>query len=297
VTEPVYVVFNPHSGKGRGARLMAPVLSALRGNGGEVAHGTTTRPGEEAELTAAAIARGARRVVAVGGDGTWGNVANAILRSGEQVTLGIVPAGTGCDLAKSLGIPGNDLAACARVVRDGQVKAIDVGRIEDKYFLNVAGFGYDIAVLEDSWRVRWLSGGLLYQYCALRQIGAYPGFPVEIEVDGQAAGRQDLLMLILANGRVFGGGFKIAPQASLDDGRLDGMAFGNMGVLRRVGLMTQLLRGTHQSAPEVKSTTARSYRLRFDAPPAYETDGEWNQARSAELTVESVPGALRMMVP
>jgi diacylglycerol kinase (ATP) len=297
VTEPVYVVFNPHSGKGRGARLMAPVLSALRSTGGEVEHGATSRPGEETELTAAAIARGIRRVVAVGGDGTWGNVANAVLRSGEPVTMGIVPAGTGCDLAKSLGIPGNDLAACARIVREGQVRAIDVGRIEDKYFLNVAGFGYDIAVLEDSWRVRWLSGGLLYQYCALRQIGAYPGFPVEIEVDGQPPVREDLLMLILANGRVFGGGFKIAPGADLGDGRLDGMAFRNMTVFRRLGLMGQLLRGTHQSSPEVKATTARAYRLRFEAPPAYETDGEWNQARAAEVTVESVPGALRMLVP
>jgi diacylglycerol kinase (ATP) len=276
---------------------MAPVLSALRTDAGEVEHGATTRPGEEAELTAAAIARGIRRVVAVGGDGTWGNVANAILRSGEPVTLGIIPAGTGCDLAKSLGIPGNDLAACAHIVHHGAVRAIDVGRIEDKYFLNVAGFGYDIAVLEDSWRVRWLSGGLLYQYCALRQIHAYPGFAVEMHVDGQAVGREDLLMLIVANGRVFGGGFQIAPGADLGDGRLDGMAFRNMTVLRRLGLMTQLLRGTHQSSPEVKATTAKAYRLRFDAPPAYETDGEWNQARSAEVTVESVPGALRVLVP
>jgi diacylglycerol kinase (ATP) len=297
LSEPVYVVFNPHSGKGRGARLMAPVLAALRASGGEVEHGATTRPGEEAELTAAAIGRGVRRLVAVGGDGTWGNVANAILRSGEAVTLGIIPAGTGCDLAKSLGIPANDLAACARIVRNGHERPIDVGRIEDKYFLNVAGFGYDIAVLEDSWRVRWLSGGLLYQYCALRQIGAYPGFPVEIEVDGVPSGHEDLLMLIVANGRVFGGGFQIAPKADLGDGRLDGMAFRNMSVFRRLGLMTQLMRGTHEASPEVKASTGRSYKLRFQAPPAYETDGEWNQARSAEVTLESVPQALRVLVP
>jgi diacylglycerol kinase (ATP) len=297
VPEPVYVVFNPHSGKGRGARLMAPVLAALGAGGGTVEHGATARPGEESGLAEAAIERGFRRLVAVGGDGTWGNVANAILRSGEAVTLGIIPAGTGCDLAKSLGVPANDLAASARIVRDGHPRAIDVGRVEDKYFLNVAGFGYDIAVLEDSWRVRWLSGGLLYQYCALRQIHAYPGFPVEIEVDGVAQGREDLLMLILANGRVFGGGFRIAPRADLGDGRLDAMAFRNMSVWRRLGLMSQLLRGTHEASPEVKASSGRRYRLRFQAPPAYETDGEWNQARTPEVTVESLPGALRVLVP
>jgi diacylglycerol kinase (ATP) len=295
--EPVFVVFNPRSGKGRGARLVQPVLEALARPGTTIEHALTARAGEEADLAERAVASGFRKVVAVGGDGTWSNVASGVLRSGQPVALGLVPGGTGCDLAKSLGIPPKDVAACAAIVHDGAVRAIDVGRIEGRYFLNCAGFGYDIAVIEESWRVTWLQGELLYLYCALKQLGSYRGFSVEVEADGVGQGRQDLLMLILANGRIFGGGFKIAPGADLGDGKLDVSSFGNARLPGRVGLLVRLLRGTHARASSVVSFAGRSFRLRFDRPPAYETDGEWNQAESAELEIETLPGALRVLVP
>jgi diacylglycerol kinase (ATP) len=294
--EPIFVVFNPASGKGRGASFVAPVLAAL-GTNGRVEHALTAGPGDEARLAAEAVGRGFRRIVAVGGDGTWSNVANGILRTGVDAKLGLVPGGTGCDLAKSLGIPPRDIAACARIVLDGHWRAIDVGRIEDKHFLNVVGFGYDVAVIEDSWTVKYLQGPPLYLYCALRQLHSFDGFTVDLEVDGEKRGRQDLLMLILANGRIFGGGFRIAPRAELGDGVLDGSAFRNMGFLARLGVLVRLLQGTHEASPEVAPARASRFRLRFDSPPAYETDGEWNRAKTADLTVETRPGALRVLVP
>jgi YegS/Rv2252/BmrU family lipid kinase len=295
--EPVFVVFNPRSGKGRGARLVQPVLAALARPGVTVEHALTAQAGHEGELAERAIASGFRKIVAVGGDGTWSNVANGVLRSGQPATLGLVPGGTGCDLAKSLDIPGKDLAACAAIIHDGAVRAIDVGCIEGRYFLNCTGFGYDIAVIEDSWRVTWLQGELLYLYCALKQLHSYRGLSVQVEADGVDLGRKDLLMLILANGRVFGGGFKIAPQADLGDGRLDVSVFGNTRLPGRMELLVRLLRGTHARASAVQSLAGSRFRLRFDRPPAYETDGEWNQAQSADLTIETLPGALRVLVP
>lgn len=274
----------------------------LQALGGAVAHGITAAAGDEARLTTEALGRGFRRIVAVGGDGTWSNVGNAIIRSGVDAALGLVPAGTGCDLAKSLGVPARDLAGCARIARDGHSRRIDAGRIEDRYFLNVAGFGFDIAVIEDSWKVRYLGGDLgedsvLYLYCALRQLHRFPGFPVSLAVDGEAPSRREMLMLVVANARIFGGGFKIAPEADLADGRLDVVSFANMPLLRRLSIMGRLLRGTHAGAPEVASRRGRRLDLRFDAPPAYETDGEWHRAASADLTIEAVPGALRVLVP
>jgi diacylglycerol kinase (ATP) len=297
VGEPVFVVFNPRSGKGRGSRLVEPVLRALARPGVPVEHALTTRAGEEGALAAQAIEKGFRKIVAVGGDGTWSNVAGGILRSGQPAALGLVPGGTGCDLAKSLGIPPKDVAAQAAIVHDGAPRAIDVGRVEDKHFLNVAGFGYDIAVLENSWRVRWLSGDLLYLYCAIKQLGSFPGFPVEIEADGVPQGRRELLLLVLANGRIFGGGFKIAPGADLADGRLDASVFGNAGFFGRLSMLVGLLRGTHGTVAGVQTYSGRRFRLRFDAPPAYETDGEWNRAAGPEVELELLPGALRVMVP
>jgi diacylglycerol kinase (ATP) len=294
--EPIFVVFNPRSGKGRGAQFVAPVLDALR-EAGPVEHALTQGPGDEGRLAEEAVARGFRRIVAVGGDGTWSNVGNAILRTGKPAKLGLVPGGTGCDLAKSLGIPARDVRACTRIVLDGHTKTIDVGRVEDKFFLNVAGFGYDVAVIEDSWSVSYLEGAALYLYCAVRQLGSFRGFAVEVEADEQSLGRLDLLMLILANARVFGGGFQIAPAADLADGRLDASAFANVSLLARLDLMVRLLRGTHHGSPNVKAIAAERFLLRFEAPPTYETDGEWNRARNREITVETRRAALQVLVP
>ncbi len=294
--EPVYVVFNPHSGKGRGAQFIAPVLQGLAPAKG-LEHGLTQGPGDEARLAEEAIRRGFRRIVAVGGDGTWSNVGNAILRTGVPVSLGLVPGGTGCDLAKTLGIPARDVAACCRIVLAGAARAIDVGKIEDKHFLNIAGFGYDVAVLEDSWNVGYLGGNALYLYCALRQLRSYRGFSLEVEVDGRAQGKSDLLMLIVANARIFGGGFKVAPHADVSDGRLEAVSFGNMGLSGRLSALVRLLRGTHLKHPRVSAVSASRLVYRFTAPPAFETDGEWNQARSAEVVIEAVPQALRVLVP
>jgi diacylglycerol kinase (ATP) len=294
--EPLFVVFNPMSGKGRGASLVAPVLSALS-DGSPVEHGLTQKPGDERRLTEAALQRGFRSIVAVGGDGTWGNVGDAIVRSGVDACLGLVAGGTGCDLAKSLDVPARNVAAAAHVIKQGHTRRIDVGRVEGRHFLNVVGFGFDIAVIEDSWKVRWLRGDLLYLYCALRQLYAYSGFEVELSIDGGPAARHDLMMLIVANARVFGGGFKIAPRADLADGRLDAMAFDNMPFHRRLALMPRLMRGTHTRAAEVRASVGSRFKLRFDSPPAYETDGEWNRAQSGELLVETLPSALRVLAP
>jgi YegS/Rv2252/BmrU family lipid kinase len=296
VDEPVYVVFNPHSGKGRGAQFVAPVLHALS-PAKRLEHGLTRGPGDEARLAEEAVRRGFRRIVAVGGDGTWSNVGNAILRTGVPAKLGLVPGGTGCDLAKTLGIPPRDVGACCRIVLEGASRTIDVGRIEDRHFLNIAGFGYDVAVLEDSWSVGYLEGSALYLYCALRQLGSYRGFALEMEADGRALGSSDLLMLIVANARIFGGGFRVAPHADVEDGRLEAVAFGNMGFSGRVSALVRLLRGTHLRHPRVSAESASRLLYRFAAPPAYETDGEWNQARSAEVVIECVPRALQVLVP
>jgi len=116
-------------------------------------------------------------------------------------------------------------------------------------------------------------------------------------VDGEPGRREDMMMLAIANARVFGGGFRIAPEADLSDGKLDAVAFANMPRRRRFPIMLALLRGTHGGAAEVRVRRAASFRLRFAGPPAYETDGEWNRAASSDLTIGTRPAALRVLVP
>ena len=116
-------------------------------------------------------------------------------------------------------------------------------------------------------------------------------------VDGQPGRHEEMLMLVIANARVFGGGFKIAPTADLADGALDAVVFTNMPRRRRFPIMVSLLRGTHGSSPDVRTSRASTFHLRFAGPPAYETDGEWNRAGSSELTIGTRPAALRVLVP
>jgi len=288
------VVCNPTAGRGRAGRLLDPLLAALRRRGPAEA-GLSRAPGDEGRLAREAAERGYRRVVALGGDGTWSNVANALIASGRDVELALVPGGTGSDLAKSLGVPGADLEGAAAIAAGERVRAVDIGRVADRRFANIAGFGYDVAVLEHSRRVPVLRGSALYVWSALRQLVSFRGFPVELAVDGGPWQRRELLMLIVANGRVFGGSFRIAPGALLDDGLLDVVCFGNATPAGRVRLMVQLLRGTHLGAPGVDYLRVRSLGLRFDSPPPYEVDGEWCRADAAELSLEVEPGRLRVL--
>lgn len=290
-----FVILNPHSGKGRGRKIEPQIRQVFRAQGAEF--GLTTRAGDEERLTASAIADGFERIVAVGGDGTTSNIGHAIMRSGKPVSLGLVPGGTGCDLARSLDIPQNDLVRCADIIAAGKTRAIDVGKVEDRHFLNVAGFGFDMAVLERSFRVRWLRGELLYLYCALLEMKAYPGFDLKSVLDDRPGPSGIHMMVIVANAKKFGGGFAIAPEASLDDGEVDIVTFGDPGFFARLKAMSALIQGRHNGLPGIATTRARRAVFEFAAPPSFETDGEWRQARGASLAIETLPKALRVLVP
>ncbi len=194
----------------------------------------TTRPGEERDLAEAALRDGFELIVAVGGDGTWSNVADRVVASGrDDVAFGVLPSGTGNDFGRNLGFDPAGGAEAVRVLAEGHVRRVDVGRLdtpsasehtpgshEPRHFLNLIGFGFDIAVLDAAAGARFLRGELLYKLTALQQLFRFPGFEVGLSADD--AGRRDgrHLMLTISNGRFFGGGFPIAPRARIDDGKL-----------------------------------------------------------------------------
>ncbi len=292
----VCVIVNPASGRGRGAKAGAEVRRAFASVGVTDIR-TTNAKGDEKSVALRAIEDGVGTIVAVGGDGTWGNVANAIISSGADVRLALVAAGTGNDFAKTLGVPARDFDATARLVSDGAERLVDVGQIEGRYFLNVTGFGFDIAVLEDIENIRWLKGDAVYLYSALRQLFGYDGVDIDIASAARTRGSVRHLMLIIANGKNFGGSFRIAPAASVSDGRLDAIAIAMAPPLRRARLFGAATKGTHVAHAEVVTEQAPTFTLQFPTPPAYETDGEYNRAASTRLEVRCVPAALRVVAP
>jgi diacylglycerol kinase (ATP) len=287
------VIVNPASGRGLGRRRLGAVKKAFaRHDILDVA--CTRHAGDERALVHAALQRGATTLVAVGGDGTWSNVADGILSSGADCRLALVASGTGNDFVKTLGVPAHDLERTARLCAGNGEMRVDVGRVEGRYFLNIVGFGFDTAVLEDMVTSSLLRGRALYIRSALRQLLRFQGLHVDARTATMEWGGHHLL-LIVANARHFGGSFRIAPNASPQDGLLDAISILDAPVLRRVALFHAVMQGRHMALPEVRSHQAERVHLRFKTPPAFEADGEYRLASSNEVEVVCVPRALRIV--
>ena len=287
----VRVIVNPASGRGRGARKLPAVEAACRAAG--ITDICLTRSaGDEERLARQAVQDGCRTVVAVGGDGTWSKVAAAL--AGSECRLALVASGTGNDFAKTVGIPAADPVAMVRLAIDGPDERIDMGRLGDRLFLNIAGFGFDASVARAMLDVNWLRGDVLYLYASARQLFAFRGLEVDMAPD-DAAGFRNRLLLAICNGRRFGGSFVIAPNASLRDGELDAIVIGDASPLKRVSLFGAATTGVHLRYPGVRERRSASFTLRFRTPPLFQADGELLQATATELEVACVPGALRIV--
>jgi diacylglycerol kinase (ATP) len=294
LTERVTVIVNPASGGGRGAKMLPAVREAFAAQGVTDIL-ITSQSSDERRLALDSISAGSTTIVCIGGDGTCGNVANAILQSGTDTRLGLIPAGTGNDFARNLGLAATDIREVARRSVITSNTRMDVGRIEDNCFLNSCGFGFDVAVLHGLPRTRWLGNRLVYMYSAVKEILGFRG--VEMSVQSPAMTRDRLLYLIVvfANGSQFGGGITIAPSATVTDGELDGVLIREATGMRRLRMLAAAARGTHTRFDEVAVERAPRFTLTFDAAPLYQSDGELHQAKDREVTVECLPAALRVL--
>ena len=286
----IAVVVNPAAGGGRGARLLPRVRAAFADAGASIR--ATERAGDEGRLVREALEAGAGTIVAVGGDGTWSNVADAIAASRADARLAVVAAGTGCDFARTLGAPARDVEATARLATDPTAeRRIDLLCLDGRrHVLNVAGIGFDAAVAERVERAR-LPRAAAYLAGSLAELRGYAGFTVA-ERGGEA---RRLLMLVLANGRHFGGTFTIAPGAELDDGLADVVAIADVPPLGRLRLFAAAFSGRHVSLPGVEVRRLPALALRFSAPPLLEVDGDLWRAAAPELEVRCLPAALRVV--
>ncbi|HEX6627914.1 MAG TPA: diacylglycerol kinase family protein [Gemmatimonadaceae bacterium] len=300
MAKPIAVIINPAAGRG-GIRASIPAIREAFSRREVTAFYETTTSGEEATLAQRAIATGAKIIVAVGGDGTCSQIANVIVDSQAECALSMLPAGTGNDFAKTLGVARFDAERTADLVTTAQPVAIDVGSIDGRYFLNSCGFGFDASVLDASNRVQFLKGDAVYVYSALKQLLTYKGVQVSADRVVQRGTRR-MLMVTVSNGEFLGGAFRIAPQASVTDGRLDICFIDDSGLFERVRLFAAAMRGTHLGMPTVSSGRVQDLTLTFDAPPAIELDGELRAARSPivhltcltrALSVIPAPGAIR----
>lgn len=294
------IIWNPASGRGRGARAIGGILSAFASHGITDARGTQSA-GDEARLVREAISDGIETIVVAGGDGTWSKCAVALARAGSPARMAFVAAGTGNDFAKNLRANAKDpraIAALVAAVGDGAVeRRVDVGRVDDAWFLNVVGFGFDAACLEASQRIPILRGPPVYVAAALKELFTFAG--LESRVGGvhgiDPAIWSQRLLLVFSNGRDFGGTFRVAPPARVDDGSLDAIICADGAPHDRLPLLLRAIAGTHLAHPLVRHTAAAEFHVTFRGPTAYELDGELGRTASETAVIACVPGALRVV--
>jgi len=289
---PTRLLVNPAAGRGRALRRLDAATRTLSRVGAlDVVR--TERSGDEARLALEAAADGVRTLVVLGGDGTVSRVAGALATAGADTPLAVLAAGTGNDFAKSLGAPVHDYAAMAERIARGETRRVDVGRLGGRPFVNAAGFGFDVAVLERMTRARWLRGDALYIAAALGELFRFDGVEARVQVAPDVFDeRARWLLVVIANGQWFGGSFRIAPSARLDDGQLDLVLVRDANAWRRARLFAAAPFGTHVRAPEVRALTTHACTIATDRPVACELDGELVTTDRSVLEADVLPRAL-----
>ncbi len=287
----IALLTNPTSGKGRGRRTAAIVLPRLTEAGFEV-QDLVGRDGDEAlDLARKAVADEVENLVVVGGDGMVHLAAQAL--AGTPTNLGIIPAGTGNDVARYVGVPRTDPQLAADVVVGSRVRTIDLARAGGTYFVTVLAAGFDSKVNERANTMSWPRGQMRYNLATLAELRVFDPLPYILELDGEVR-TLDAMLVAVGNGESFGGGLRITHGASLDDGLLDVVIIKPMSKAKLVRTYPRLFSGRHVGMPEYEHHRVRSVTVAAPGVSAY-ADGE--RIGMLPLTVEAVPQALRVLVP
>lgn len=304
-----HLVVNPASAGGRTGRRLEALLREVRAELGPCEYAFTEAPGHGARLAREAAQAGSPLVVAVGGDGTASEVVDGLVAAaaaGHDAAFGFLPGGTGSDLRRSLDVP-RDLAGAARGLAQGVDRRCDVGRVElatrgggrlERSFVNVAGFGVAGRVVEITERLgKALGGTLTYLLAGAGALVGWSDPPVRWRVDGGPWREERITSVSVCNGRFFGGGMLVAPEARLDDGLFDVVVWKGLGLADLALKRRMLYDGSHVRLPQTEVLRARTLEAEpvGEARVLLDVDGDPAGLLPARFTL--LPGALRVRVP
>ena len=312
----ILVIYNPIAGRGRVKKHWPEVQQGLIDAGIEFDVATTSAPLDAVKLAEKAATKYST-VVAVGGDGTVHEVVNGLLRAsneGETITLGVVPLGNGDDFAKmvppqtKIGGKAFDWRIAIEKINKGQTKLFDVGRMsgdqllsdrdnKPQYFMNGMDIGFGAQAALNFTKVPiFLTGMAAYLAAIMKTLVDYHIPKVTIQIDNQEAFEQSTTMTAITNGRCFGSGFWVCPEAQVDDGLLDVMVTQSVGRLKIMRLIPKIMKGTHVNEPILKSYRARRVDIKAHQPFVVEADGEIPYPKTRHLEVQILDKRLRVIV-
>lgn len=263
----------------------------------------TERRGHAIETARNAIHAGCERLITVGGDGLVNEVVNGLLDAGDsEVQLGIIPCGTGNDLARMLGLPRDTFAVAQHLARSKQTRIIDAaevtcaidGQPQRRYFANDANLGFAAEVVERLERTGKFSRGTAPYFAALlRTALRHHNHELAVQWDGHSS-TQHLTTVLVCNGETTGGGMRVAPGAILDDGALDLIVIGGLRPWQILWHAPKIYRGTHVAIRKVSLHRVRHVAISALSPLGVVADGELIGKTPVQFQV--LPAALRVMV-
>jgi YegS/Rv2252/BmrU family lipid kinase len=292
------LIVNPVAGRGRAVSRIPAISKLLDASG--VAHEViqSTVAGDIETTVLAAASAGAERIIVAGGDGSIHEAVNGIMRAATATALGVIPFGTGNDFAKACSIPLHwedaTLLLAERIANKLPWRYIDAGRMNDRYFANGAGIGFDAKINRIASRNRLPIGDLKYLIAVFK--GVWDGvITPRVSMRYDTENYEGAVTLIeVCNGPSVGGIFQMAPAAKNDDGYLDLIFVKPVSRLRIFALLPRLLHGTHETAPEVTCARITSIGLTAEAPLPSHLDGE-NQPPGTKFDIEILPRALAIL--
>jgi diacylglycerol kinase (ATP) len=273
------------------------VVAALRAAGVDFRVESPGSPDEVRELLVAAAAEGVSHFAMAGGDGTVNLAANVLLNIAGMPppVIGVLPAGTGCDLLRTFGIS-QELGQAAKHLATEDVYDIDVAMLEgawgSRYFVNVAQVGVGAAAAQTAPRLPRRIGSVRYPLAFVARLPRFPATNVRVVTERRTY-ESEALAVILANAQYFAGGWNVAPRATLIDGVLDVQVI-NCGKTRAPALVPKIIRGTHLSDPAVRRFSAASFEIDTDIPWPLEADGDY--IGNTPVSGRVVPAALRLKI-
>jgi diacylglycerol kinase (ATP) len=291
------LIVNPAAGSGKPLELLELLKQTLAPVVGAVV--VTQGAGEAERAAYSAKANGFEAVLVAGGDGTINEVVNGLLTAEENsLPLGLVPLGTQNVLAHELGLPASDLEATLAVFQAGRLRQIDVGLAGSRYFVLMAGFGFDAQVVQEVLQpVKALLGPAAYAFATMGALATYRSTAIRLRLDGEEV-RSEAFLVVVANAASYAyRQIKLAPFAALDDGWLDICVF-ERAPTDRVGFASQMLAvlaHRHLRDPRVRYYRGKQLILESDPPIQGQVDGD--TFGRTPLTISVVPHALSVFVP
>jgi YegS/Rv2252/BmrU family lipid kinase len=286
------VIVNPVAGRGKALKALPKIESKLKAMGLAYDLERTSAPDDATRLAKDAAAAGYQTVACVGGDGTVSETGRGLIAT--KTALALLPAGTGNDFARALGVY-RKLDLAIRALRDGTVQPIDVGRFGQHTFLNSVGVGFDGLVTHDNQKVKMLTGILSYLVVVMKNLPTYrnPHFHLKgRDWEFKSKG----VLVEFGNGQCAGGGFFLTPHADLQDGLIDVTLVGDYGPMQRFVALPMLMFRRYEVLRGVKFFKTDVMEIAVDRPTYIHVDGNLKRLTEPAI-VEILPKALQVVFP